>query len=106
VGGGERPGRPYVARLTRSSASPRELDAVDARVRAEVDAATESPRRRRARAARRADGIYADPPGRAPALVPRGRAQRGRAHERAEGWGHVDARRPSRATDGVAQEDA
>jgi TPP-dependent pyruvate/acetoin dehydrogenase alpha subunit/transketolase C-terminal domain/subunit len=84
----------YAARLTGEMGfAQAELDAVDARVRAEVDAATDE-----AEASGFPEpldcltGIYADPPSERPALVPRRGAGRRRRERARRGVGHVPAR--------------
>ena len=79
----------YVARLTRELGFERaELDAVDARVRREVDEATEvaeaSPM---PEALDALVGVYADPPAERPLWFREGRARAVEVNERAEGWG-------------------
>ena len=73
---------------------PTSSTAIDARVRREIDEATDE-----AEASPMPEpldalvGVYADPPRRAAALVPRGQCgRRSTSHERADGWGTYDAR--------------
>ncbi|HZF68703.1 MAG TPA: thiamine pyrophosphate-dependent dehydrogenase E1 component subunit alpha [Gemmatirosa sp.] len=80
----------YVARLVGELGfAPAELEAVDARVRAEVDEATEVAERSGPPEALDAlVGIYADPPAERPLWFREGIAGPVlREHERAEGWG-------------------
>ena len=82
----------YIAVLTGEHGfAPSELAAVDERVRAEVDAATEAAERSSTPQPRDAlAGIYADPP-EAPVLWYReGLASAVERHERAAGWGTYD----------------
>jgi pyruvate dehydrogenase E1 component alpha subunit/2-oxoisovalerate dehydrogenase E1 component alpha subunit len=88
----------YVARLTSElGVGQADLDAIDARVRREVDEATEQAERSPAPEALDAlEGVYADPP-RMPALWYREGVERAvERSERAQGWGTWDAK-PSAA---------
>jgi TPP-dependent pyruvate/acetoin dehydrogenase alpha subunit len=93
----------YVARLTTELGVDRqELDDLDARVRAEVDEATEiaeaSPPPEPLDAL---VGVYADPPAERPLWYREGVSSAVAAHERAEGWGTYAGKESQ-----VAQEDA
>jgi TPP-dependent pyruvate/acetoin dehydrogenase alpha subunit len=82
----------YIAALTGTYGVPAsELDAVDQRVRAEVDGATEEAERSpMPEAADALRGVYADPPV-APVLWFRqGLGAAVDRHERAQGWGTFD----------------
>jgi TPP-dependent pyruvate/acetoin dehydrogenase alpha subunit len=91
----------YVARLTGELGFAQdELDAVDARVRAEVDEATEIAEASPPPEALDAlVGVYADPPAERPLWFREGVASAVAANERPEGWGTFQVSR-------VAQEDA
>jgi pyruvate dehydrogenase E1 component alpha subunit/2-oxoisovalerate dehydrogenase E1 component alpha subunit len=87
----------YIARLRDEfSFTEPELEAIDARVRYEVDDATDAAERSGPPAALNAlEGVYAEPP-RAERLWFREGAEGGvQSHERAEGWGTYDGDRAS-----------
>ncbi len=83
----------YVARLTTALGfSAQEIAAVDARVQAEIDAATDEAERSGVPDALEAlTGIYADPPAEQPLWFRQGVKNAVDAHERPEGWGVYDA---------------
>jgi len=81
----------YVARLLEEGVAQAELDAIDARVMAEIDAATDvaeaSPMPEPEDAL---VGIYADPPAAEPHWYRREAGEAGYGRERAQGWGTYD----------------
>lgn len=83
----------YVARLTEEFGfSPKELAAMDARVQAEIDAATDEAEKSGVPGALDAlTGIYADPPLEKPLWFREGVTSAVDAHERPVGWGVYDA---------------
>jgi len=91
----------YVVRLTEELGFDRAaLDAVDARVRAEVDEATDVAERSPLPEPLDAlVGVYADPPAERPLWFREGVRSAVSAHERAEGWGTYQVSK-------IAQEDA
>jgi TPP-dependent pyruvate/acetoin dehydrogenase alpha subunit len=81
----------YVKRLTDGKISPRELEAIDARVAAEVDAATDEAEG--APMPEPSDalvGIYADPPAEKPLWFREGIRSAVETHERPSSWGTHD----------------
>ena len=84
----------YVARLTDEFGfAPRELTAVDARVQAEIDAATDEAEKSGVPEALDAlTGIYANPPHEKPLWFREGVTNAVDTHERPVGWGVYDAK--------------
>jgi TPP-dependent pyruvate/acetoin dehydrogenase alpha subunit len=92
----------YRARLTDERFEPTEIDAVDERVRREVDDATEIAERSPMPEPLDAlVGVYADPPAIAPLWFREGTRSAVAQHERPEGWGtfSADAAQPARGDD-------
>jgi pyruvate dehydrogenase E1 component alpha subunit/2-oxoisovalerate dehydrogenase E1 component alpha subunit len=81
----------YVARLLEEGVAQAELDAIDARVTAEIDAATDlaeaSPLPEPEDAL---VGVYAEPPAAEPHWYRREAGEAGYGRERAQGWGTYD----------------
>jgi pyruvate dehydrogenase E1 component alpha subunit/2-oxoisovalerate dehydrogenase E1 component alpha subunit len=81
----------YVARLLDEGVSQAELEAIDARITAEIDAATDA-----AEASPFPEphdallGVYADPPAVEPHWYRREAGEVGYGRERAQGWGTYD----------------
>jgi TPP-dependent pyruvate/acetoin dehydrogenase alpha subunit len=89
----------YVARLTDEFDVPQaELDAIDERVRREVDEATDEAERSGMPAPMDAlEGIYGEPPRERPLWFREGGRLGTESHERAEGWGTWQAQEPAPA---------
>jgi pyruvate dehydrogenase E1 component alpha subunit/2-oxoisovalerate dehydrogenase E1 component alpha subunit len=87
----------YIARLTGEFGVARgELEAIDERVRREVDEATDVAEQSPAPEALDAlVGVYADPPVAGTLWFREGTGSAVEAHERPEGWGTYDAGKPS-----------
>ncbi|HVZ76942.1 MAG TPA: thiamine pyrophosphate-dependent dehydrogenase E1 component subunit alpha [Gemmatimonadaceae bacterium] len=87
----------YIARLTGEFGVARgELEAIDERVRREVDEATDVAEQSPAPEALDAlVGVYADPPVAGTLWFREGKGSAVEAHERPEGWGTYDAGKPS-----------
>jgi pyruvate dehydrogenase E1 component alpha subunit/2-oxoisovalerate dehydrogenase E1 component alpha subunit len=81
----------YIVRLTSEGVAASELEEIDARVRREIDEATDIAEQSGVPEALDAlVGVYADPPQATPLWFREGKAAAVDEHERAEGWGTYD----------------